>query len=72
MYLRHFAFSRLPFADTIEVDLLFASAARQEAEVRLRHLLALRGTGRARGRRRDAGRRSPRGRRWSCRRRVHR
>ena len=27
MYLRHFAFSRLPFADTIEADLMFASAA---------------------------------------------
>ena len=27
MYLRHPAFSRLPFADIIEADLLFASAA---------------------------------------------
>ena len=45
MYLRHFAFSRLPFADAIEADLLFASAARQEAEARLQHLLQLRGIG---------------------------
>lgn len=45
MYLRHFAFTRLPFADTLEADRLFASAARQEAEARLLHLLELRGIG---------------------------
>lgn len=45
MYLRHFAFTRLPFAATIEADQLFASASRQEAEARLQHLLDLRGIG---------------------------
>ena len=45
MYLHHFAFTRLPFAATLEADHLFASAARQEAEARLLHLLDLRGIG---------------------------
>ena len=45
MYLRHFAFTRFPFAATLEAEHLFAFAARQEAEARLRHLLDLRGIG---------------------------
>ena len=45
MYLRHFAFTRFPFASTLEADELFASAARREAEARLNHLLELRGIG---------------------------
>ncbi len=45
MYLRHFAFTRFPFASTLEADELFASAARREAEARLSHLLELRGIG---------------------------
>ena len=45
MYLRHFAFTRLPFAANLAADELFASASRQEAEARLRHLLDLRGIG---------------------------
>ena len=45
MYLRHFAFTRLPFGDTLEADNLFASAAHQEAAARLLHLVELRGIG---------------------------
>ena len=45
MYLRHFAFTRFPFATNLEADQLFASAARREAETRLKHLLELRATG---------------------------
>ena len=45
MYLRHFAFTRWPFAANLESDQLFASASRQEAEARLQHLLHLRGIG---------------------------
>ena len=45
MYLRHFAFTRLPFAANLAADELFASASRQEAEARLQHLLDLRGIG---------------------------
>ena len=44
-YLRHFAFTRFPFAANLEADELFASAARREAEARLNHLLELRGVG---------------------------
>ena len=45
MYLRHFAFTRFPFAANLEADELFASVARHEAEARLKHLLELRGIG---------------------------
>ena len=45
MYLRHFTFTRFPFAANLEADELFASVARREAEARLRHLLELRGIG---------------------------
>ena len=45
MYVRHFAFTRFPFAANLAADELFASAARREAEVRLKHLLELRGIG---------------------------
>ena len=45
MYLRHFTFTRFPFAANLEADELFASVARREAEARLKHLLELRGIG---------------------------
>ena len=45
MYLRHFAFTRLPFETLAETDELFSSNARREAEARLGHLVALRGIG---------------------------
>ena len=45
MYLRHFAFTRLPFETPAETDELFDSNARREAEVRLRHLIELKGIG---------------------------
>ena len=45
MYLRHFAFTRFPFETNLHADELFASAARREAEARLKHLLDLRGIG---------------------------
>lgn len=45
MYLRHFAFTRFPFENTLEADELYASAARREAEARLKHLIELRGIG---------------------------
>ena len=41
-YLRHFAFTRFPFAANLEADELFASSARREAVARLMHLLELR------------------------------
>ena len=44
-YLRHFAFTRFPFAANLEADELFASGARREAVARLKHLLELRGIG---------------------------
>ncbi len=43
MYLRHFAFTRLPFETPTETDELFDSSARREA--RLDHLVELRGIG---------------------------
>ena len=43
MYLRHFAFTRLPFETPAETDELFESSARREAEARLGHLIELRG-----------------------------
>ena len=45
MYLRHFAFTRLPFETPAETDELFDSSARREAEARLGHLVELRGIG---------------------------
>ena len=45
MYQRHFAFTRLPFETLAETDELFESNARREAEVRLGHLVDLRGIG---------------------------
>ena len=45
MYLRHFAFTRLPFETPAETDELFQSNARREAEARLGHLIELRGIG---------------------------
>ena len=44
-YLKHFALSRYPFDGPVEADALFAAAAQGEADVRLRHLLELRGIG---------------------------
>lgn len=45
MYLRHFAFTRFPFENTLAADELFASHARREAQARLQHLIELRGIG---------------------------
>lgn len=45
MYLKHFAFTQFPFDHPLEPDALFASSALAEAEVRLKHLLELRGIG---------------------------
>ena len=45
MYLRHFAFTRLPFENDLAADELFESAAHREAEARLKHLVELRGIG---------------------------
>jgi len=45
MYLRHFAFTRLPFETPAETDELFESNARREAEARLGHLIELKGIG---------------------------
>jgi len=45
MYLRHFAFTRMPFETPTETDELFDSNARREAEARLNHLIELRGIG---------------------------
>ena len=45
MYLRHFAFTRMPFETPAEADELFESNASREAEARLGHLIELRGIG---------------------------
>ncbi|HEY3452369.1 MAG TPA: AAA family ATPase [Myxococcales bacterium] len=45
MYRKHFGLTRHPFDKEIQVDDLFASAAGQELDVRLGHLLELRGIG---------------------------
>lgn len=45
MYLRHFAFTRFPFENSLHTDELYASGARREAEARLKHLIELRGIG---------------------------
>lgn len=44
-YLKHFAMSRYPFDGTLEAGALFDAGAQGEADVRLRHLLELRGIG---------------------------
>lgn len=45
MYLKHFALTRFPFDKEIDVADLFESAASQELEARLGHLIQLRGLG---------------------------
>ncbi|HEX4334554.1 MAG TPA: AAA family ATPase [Polyangiaceae bacterium] len=45
MYRKHFGLTRHPFAKNIEPDDLFASGALRELEVRMAHLLELRGIG---------------------------
>ena len=45
MYRKHFGFTCHPFAKDIGADALFASAAAQELEARLAHLIELRGIG---------------------------
>lgn len=45
MYRKHFGFTRHPFAKETEHDDLFASASMHEVQVRLRHLLDMRGIG---------------------------
>ena len=45
MYTRHFAFTRLPFENDLHTDELFQSSAHREAQVRLKHLVELRGIG---------------------------
>ncbi|MGH9462374.1 MAG: ExeA family protein [Vicinamibacteria bacterium] len=45
MYRKHFGFTQHPFSNEIEPDELFAAAASKELEVRLAHLIELRGIG---------------------------
>jgi hypothetical protein len=45
MYLKHFALTHFPFDHTLAATALFAANAQAEAEVRLNHLLELRGIG---------------------------
>ena len=45
MYLKHFALTHFPFDHTLAATSLFAAQAQAEAEVRLNHLLELRGIG---------------------------
>ena len=45
MYLRHFAFTRLPFEAPAATDELFESGTRRDAEAKLGHLIELRGIG---------------------------
>jgi type II secretory pathway predicted ATPase ExeA len=45
MYRKHFVLTRLPFSNGIDTDVLFPSNALRELEVRLGHLLELRGIG---------------------------
>ena len=45
MYRKHFGLNRLPFSKAIDPDQLFPSNAQRELEVRLAHLLELRGIG---------------------------
>jgi general secretion pathway protein A len=45
MYLAHFGFTHYPFERALQPDELFASCAAREAQVRLNHLIELRGIG---------------------------
>ena len=45
MYIKHFALTHFPFDHTLESTELFTTSAQSEAEVRLKHLLELRGIG---------------------------
>ena len=45
MYLKHFALTHFPFDHTLAATSLFAATAQAEADVRLKHLLELRGIG---------------------------
>jgi len=45
MYLKHFALTHFPFDHTLAAPSLFAANAQAEAEIRLKHLLELRGIG---------------------------
>lgn len=45
MYLKHFAMTHFPFDHTLDAASLFGASAQAEAEVRLNHLLELRGIG---------------------------
>ena len=45
MYIKHFALTHFPFDNTLESTELFTTSAQREAEVRLNHLLQLRGIG---------------------------
>jgi len=45
MYLKHFALTHFPFDHTLAATALFAANAQAEAEIRLKHLLELRGIG---------------------------
>ena len=45
MYLKHFALTHFPFDHTLDSSEAFKTGAQSEAEVRLKHLLELRGIG---------------------------
>jgi len=45
MYLKHFAMTHFPFDKTLTAQELFGASAQAEADVRLKHLLELRGIG---------------------------
>ena len=45
MYIKHVALTHFPFDNTLESTELFTTSAQSEAEVRLNHLLKLRGIG---------------------------
>ena len=45
MYLKHFALTHFPFEQSLAATALFAAHAQAEAEIRLKHLLELRGIG---------------------------
>lgn len=45
MYLKHFAMTHFPFDHSATPDTLFAASAQAEAEVRIKHLIELRGIG---------------------------
>ena len=45
MYLKHFALTHFPFEQSLAATALFAANAQAEAEIRLKHLLELRGIG---------------------------